>query len=126
VDFCYRARRAGFRLVVNPRARVWHKVSAASGGASSCTFIYYSFRNKLLFLKKNLNASRVIYYPPVVFRCAMRGMRLAVTGQPRAARVAIQGLADGLMYPWRSGSRIHDSSSSELATIRRRRSPTGL
>lgn len=32
VDWCERARRAGFRLVYEPRARVWHKVSSSSGG----------------------------------------------------------------------------------------------
>lgn len=32
VDWCERARRAGFRLVYEPSARVWHKVSSSSGG----------------------------------------------------------------------------------------------
>jgi len=32
VDFCLRAARAGWRLRYEPAARVWHKVSAASGG----------------------------------------------------------------------------------------------
>jgi GT2 family glycosyltransferase len=32
MDWCYRARQAGFRLVYEPRARVWHKVSSSSGG----------------------------------------------------------------------------------------------
>jgi GT2 family glycosyltransferase len=32
VDFCLRARRAGWRCVYEPNAVVWHKVSASSGG----------------------------------------------------------------------------------------------
>lgn len=32
MDWCYRARRAGFRVVYEPRSRVWHKVSSSSGG----------------------------------------------------------------------------------------------
>jgi len=31
-DWCQRARAAGFRVVVEPRARLWHKVSSSSGG----------------------------------------------------------------------------------------------
>ncbi len=32
VDWCERVRRAGFRLVYEPAAHVWHKVSSSSGG----------------------------------------------------------------------------------------------
>jgi GT2 family glycosyltransferase len=32
VDWCYRALRSGFRVVYEPRARIWHKVSASTGG----------------------------------------------------------------------------------------------
>ena len=32
-DWCLRARAAGFRLLFVPTARLWHKVSASSGGA---------------------------------------------------------------------------------------------
>lgn len=32
VDWCQRARLAGFRVIYEPRARVWHKVSSSSGG----------------------------------------------------------------------------------------------
>jgi hypothetical protein len=31
-DWCQRARRAGFRVMFEPSARVWHKVSSSSGG----------------------------------------------------------------------------------------------
>jgi GT2 family glycosyltransferase len=39
VDYCLRARAAGFRIVYVPKAKVWHKVSASVGGNLS--------RNKL-------------------------------------------------------------------------------
>ncbi len=32
VDWCLRARRAGYRLLFVPQARVWHKISSSSGG----------------------------------------------------------------------------------------------
>jgi GT2 family glycosyltransferase len=31
-DWCQRSRKAGFRIVYEPTARVWHKVSSSSGG----------------------------------------------------------------------------------------------
>ena len=43
-DFCMRARRAGFRVVYEPRARVMHKVSVSAGGHLSA----FKLRNKFI------------------------------------------------------------------------------
>ena len=51
-DWCMRARGAGWRTLYVPRARLWHKVSAAMGSTSPATD-YYMNRNVLLFLAKN-------------------------------------------------------------------------
>ncbi len=42
-DWCMRARRAGLRVMYEPRARVWHKVSVSAGGHLSS----FKLRNKL-------------------------------------------------------------------------------
>ncbi|HWP83428.1 MAG TPA: glycosyltransferase family 2 protein [Bacteroidota bacterium] len=47
VDWCLRARRAGYRLVFQPKAKVWHKVSVSVGGH----FSWFKNWNKL---KSNL------------------------------------------------------------------------
>ena len=54
-DFCYRARRAGFKCYFVPEAKVWHKVSISFGGENSALFKYFMARNKLLWAEKNLN-----------------------------------------------------------------------
>jgi len=56
-DWCVRARAAGWRIVYVPRARLWHKVSAAMGMAAPATY-YYMSRNTLLFLAKNARGYR--------------------------------------------------------------------
>jgi len=43
-DFCMRARRAGYRIVYEPGARVWHKVSVSAGGHLSA----FKLRNKFI------------------------------------------------------------------------------
>jgi GT2 family glycosyltransferase len=53
-DFCYRARRGGFRCLFVPNAKVWHKVSVSLGGEGSGTYWYFSIRNRLLWAEKNL------------------------------------------------------------------------
>lgn len=52
-DWCHRARRAGFRCLLVPAAKVWHKGSASTGGAASPIYHYYMSRNLLLFVQRN-------------------------------------------------------------------------
>ena len=54
-DFCQRARLAGFRLLFEPKAHIWHKVSSSSGGKNvpgGLTWykIYHKTRSTLTFL----------------------------------------------------------------------------
>ena len=52
-DWSLRAREAGYRHYVVPGSRVWHKVSAASGGESSPTALYYDVRNALVVAERH-------------------------------------------------------------------------
>jgi hypothetical protein len=51
VDWGLRTKKAGFKNVVVPRSRIWHKVSASSGGMDSPSRIYYKTRSHLLFAR---------------------------------------------------------------------------
>lgn len=48
-DWCMRARAAGYKAVLVPRARIWHQVSATMKQDSPAT-VYYMTRNAFLFL----------------------------------------------------------------------------
>jgi GT2 family glycosyltransferase len=49
-DLCCRARAAGFRVAVAPRARVRHRRAAATRGRQSVTSLYYTTRNHFLLM----------------------------------------------------------------------------
>src|SRR3989338_2213286 len=49
MDFCVRAKRAGFKIVFGPQAIIWHKNASSSGGSGSRIQDYYITRNRLLF-----------------------------------------------------------------------------
>ncbi len=49
-EWCARARRAGYRVVHDPRAKVWHKISQQRREASPVVN-YYMTRNRLLYLR---------------------------------------------------------------------------
>ncbi len=51
-DYCLRARRAGYKVVYVPKARIWHKVLSSSKRISGF-FQYYVTRNRFLFMKKH-------------------------------------------------------------------------
>lgn len=49
-EWCVRATRAGQKILLVPRARIWHKISLTAREASPQVH-YYMVRNRLLFLK---------------------------------------------------------------------------
>lgn len=52
MDFCVRAREAGFKIQFCPQAIVWHKNAGSVGGSGSSLQDYYITRNRLLFAAK--------------------------------------------------------------------------
>jgi GT2 family glycosyltransferase len=52
-DFVLRATKAGFKLYYEPSVSILHKVSS-SAGTNSLFYVYYSNRNKIYFIRKNL------------------------------------------------------------------------
>lgn len=55
-DWILRAKRAGYRMLYAPKARIWHKVSASVGGHQSPLMLYYMIRNNPLLMRKNVGA----------------------------------------------------------------------
>ncbi len=48
LDYCLKAKKAGFRLVYNPKSIIWHVNAGSSGGAGNPLHEYYLTRNRLL------------------------------------------------------------------------------
>jgi hypothetical protein len=53
VDYCLRARKKGWRVVLCPAAKVVHKGAATFGGQWSAMRIYYAARNHLLLVARH-------------------------------------------------------------------------
>lgn len=54
IDWCYRARRAGYKCFFVPDAKIWHKVSVSLGGDKSLLRNYFNTRNILLWGERYL------------------------------------------------------------------------
>lgn len=66
-DFCFRTRRAGFRVMTCPPAKLWHKVSSSFvGGKTHISYFYW--RNRLLWMERNLSKKdKALLFFPIFF-----------------------------------------------------------
>lgn len=53
LDFCLRFQKVGLKLAYIPMAKMWHKVSASTGGKSSPMKQYYQVKSSILFFKQH-------------------------------------------------------------------------
>jgi len=91
IDFCSRARRAGFSCVYVPEARLWHKISVSFGGEDSPLKEYFNARNRLLWASRNAPAGlRARIYANstmTLLRRFTRAMRLSTGPRPLTPRL---------------------------------------
>ncbi len=95
-DWSRRARAAGFRLLFVPQARLWHKVSAASGAASPWKIYQRSRANLRLFARHARGIARVTWLPCFVAQQAALALWLLACGQVGAALAVPRALWDAL------------------------------
>jgi len=95
-DWSLRARAAGYRLLFVPRARLWHKVSAATGAASPWK-IYQRLRaNLTMFARHARGPGRVTWLPCFVAQQAALFAWLLARGQAAAAWAVPRALWDAM------------------------------
>ncbi len=60
-EFSLRAQRAGFKLMYTPKSIIYHKVGR-SHDHTSAKMLYNTYRNRILFVKRNYSKFRYIYF----------------------------------------------------------------
>jgi hypothetical protein len=80
-DFCYRARRCGYKCLLVPNAHVWHKVSASfKGGEAGLIHKYFMTRNQLLWIERNQSVSeRIRIYQKIITPKVKRYIRILLS-----------------------------------------------
>lgn len=97
MDLSLRIRRAGLRILLVPAAKMWHKVSASSGGSNSPAERYWMARSSVLFFRKHACGLQRVIIPGYRFASAVRTVtRLIRNKRYPSAQAYLRGLYDGL------------------------------
>ncbi len=100
LDFCLRARRAGFHITLVRDAKLWHKVSQSSGGEHKPRERYLMARNSGYYFRKNMRWWQSPFI--VLFRMGsafLWTLRLLIRPDIEALRAFLKGLFDGWLRP---------------------------
>jgi len=96
-DYCVRLRRAGYTILVDPRATVWHSVSLSSTMDSALSR-YHRVRYRLRFYRRHYSCvASWLACLLVVAQETWRSMLALRHGHAGVAWAAVRGLLDGLL-----------------------------
>lgn len=95
-DYCLRAHRAAVRVLVEPRAAMYHKVAQSSGGSHSPNERYHMAKSSVQYFRKHARPWQWPLIWPYRAGSAVRTLLfLARSRRPDAARAYLRGLRDG-------------------------------
>ncbi len=94
-DFVFRACKSGYKMYYEPAITVLHKVSSSTGGDSSF-YVYYSNRNKIYFIRKNLKG--LVKYFAILYTFFTRIFYYIRFDKVQRKKL-VQALSDGFKIP---------------------------
>lgn len=82
-DFCFRARAAGFKVAYAPKGKVWHKISASTGGQLSARKVRRKLKSTFKFLRRHASPLHWLTIPLFFTFDVIRIIMLVATGRIR-------------------------------------------
>jgi len=98
VDWCTRARKKGYRIVLVPGARVWHAGQSSTGGERYASAKrYFVGRNSVLFARKHATTRQWAKFVVLFFASVpLAFLRELPRGQARGVALKLWGFRDGV------------------------------
>ena len=97
VDWCQRARLAGYRILYCPSARMRHRISASTGGGLTPFKIYHKVRSNFLFFRRY---AKIYHWPTIILSVAIGAIgfmaRSILGGNSRAIVPLMKAFRDNL------------------------------
>jgi len=103
VDWCLRAKKAGFRVMYVPYSKVWHKVSRSICNLNDGNSfqLYYTFRNKIIFMRKHARFFHWFGFLPLHLYRALKTIT-----RPGTFKIIIKGIIEGFTVPINQGTKL--------------------
>lgn len=94
VDFCMRATRAGFDVIYAPRSKVWHRISASTGGQLSRRKIVTKLRSSWRFFRRYARPHHWLVIPFFFAADAARITAMVLSGRIHDSEKATRNTGD--------------------------------
>lgn len=99
VDYCLRVQEEGYKIYYCPKSRVYHKVSASTGGEASPMAIKLNTRNRIIFMEKfkykvsnsEYRKAKEFFYATRLIKCAQYYLK----GEKEKVAALKKGIKDG-------------------------------
>jgi GT2 family glycosyltransferase len=99
VDFCWRARQAGFKMAVATRARMWHKISETMGRQKP-NALYLRTRNQVRYYRKySRGLQKPIMYGFAAYKSALVLVPALARGETELLKSVFRGWSSGWNAP---------------------------
>lgn len=97
VEYCRKAKQAGWFLAYVPPSHVWHKGYASTGGDAFAVIpLFLRIRNRILFIKRNAGwVHRKIFFVIHIIYCLIMTARALVPPQFALVDAIVRGLYSG-------------------------------
>jgi GT2 family glycosyltransferase len=93
-DLCYRTKKAGFKIVVTPKSKIFHKVNRSTKENFSALPLYYATRNRLYFAKKNFRATFYLTLVYMLIVMTIKSIYWIIFGQDKYVKAIILAFKD--------------------------------
>jgi len=101
-DFCVKVLEAGFKILYNPEAIIFHKISSSSGGKQSPFSIKWNNRNRIIFMDKykyKVSKRKFTYSQIYIYITRlMRIIHYLIKSDKERANAIYEGLKEGRRY----------------------------
>ena len=94
VEYCWRAKKAGWQIKVSLDAEIWHKVSASAGGEGSPLLFYHSTRNRLYLARQLGITDRLLFYTFFLITRLTRLVQWKLSGKDELIKATLWGIRD--------------------------------
>jgi GT2 family glycosyltransferase len=98
-DLSIRIRNAGYQIMYQPLAHVWHKVSYSFKNSNQSAFGFYLATRNLVILQLRYNWGRLIFIPAVIYFLGRwmfyLQLKFILTGKWKNIKALYQGVTDG-------------------------------